>query len=100
MLKTYEKIICFNHRIPAGKSAGNPAGRNPPKKNPVISIPNSPGKGGAHSMMTKPKAPTCHIEIRFLRMRYPPGIDNLHFYTNLIYSILQKVVIGISASGG
>ena len=25
--------------------------------------------GGAHSMMTKPKAPTCHIEIRFLRMR-------------------------------
>jgi hypothetical protein len=50
--------------------------------------------GGAHSMMTKPKAPTCHIEIRFLRKRYPPGIDNLHFYTNIIYSILQKGVIG------
>jgi hypothetical protein len=27
-------------------------------------------------------------------MRDPTGIDNLHFYTNLIYSILQKVVIG------
>jgi hypothetical protein len=56
--------------------------------------------GGTHSMMTKPKAPTCHIEIRFLRMRYPPGIDNLHFYTNIIYSILQKVVIGIEARLG
>ena len=30
--------------------------------------------GGAQSMMTKPKAPTCHIEISLRLMRYPPGM--------------------------
>jgi hypothetical protein len=45
-------------------------------------------------MMTKPKAPTCHIEISLRLMRYPPGIDNLYFYTYLIYSVLPTAAIG------
>ncbi|OFY47830.1 MAG: hypothetical protein A2W85_13605 [Bacteroidetes bacterium GWF2_41_31] len=55
------------------------------KQYPVISRPNSPGKGGAHSMMTKPKAPTCHIEIRFLRMR--PAYRQVVIPQELITSI-------------
>jgi hypothetical protein len=51
-------------------------------------------------MMTKTKAQTCHLEISLRLMRNPPGFDNLHFYTNLIYSILQKVVIGIERTPG
>lgn len=55
-----------------------------------------PRKRRAHGMMTKPRASTCHLEIRFLRMRDLPEIDKLKFYINLFYIVLPQVVMNIS----
>jgi hypothetical protein len=84
-------VFKFNHAVFSSKK--NPGKSPHPMAIGVI------GAIGAHCMMTKPKAPTCHIEISPRLMKYPLGIENLHFCTNLINSIIPSVVIGKSASG-